>query len=60
MGLTLSSLELVKHEVSILHSGQPMKKFELEGKFGDWASSLKMNIKDLLNTDNKICGVIYL
>lgn len=30
-----------------------MKKFEIEGKFGDWASLLKMNIKDLLNTGQK-------
>lgn len=30
-----------------------MKKFEIEAKLGDWASLLKMNIKDLLNTEHK-------
>lgn len=35
-----------------------MEKFEIEENLGDWASLLKLNMKDLLNTDDKIWRVL--
>lgn len=37
-----------------------MEKLEIKGKLEDWVSSLKVNIKNLLNTESKIYRVTYL
>lgn len=37
-----------------------MVKFEIEGKCWDWTFFLKINIKDVLNTDDKMYRVTYL